>query len=56
VPRLGRQPLPADVVAVPAYDPVPTRTVTVLHRRSSASSPAIRAVVAALRAGDSEER
>lgn len=49
VPRLGRQPLPTGVVAVPAYDPVPTRTVTVLHRRSSAASPAIRAVVDALR-------
>lgn len=49
VPRLGRQPLPAGVVAVPAYAPVPTRTVTVLHRRSSATSPAIRAVVDALR-------
>lgn len=49
VPRLGRQPLPAGVVAVPAYDPVPTRTVTVLHRRSSTASPAIRAVVDALR-------
>lgn len=50
VPRLGRQPLPDGVVAVPAHDPVPTRTVTVLHRRSSAASPAIRAVVDALRA------
>lgn len=49
VPRLGRQPLPDGVAAVPAYDPVPTRTVTVLHRRSSAASPAIRAVVEALR-------
>lgn len=49
VPRLGRQSLPDGVVAVPAYDPVPTRIVTVLHRRSSAASPAIRAVVEALR-------
>lgn len=57
VPRLGRQPLPDGVVAVPAYDPVPTRTVTVLYRRSSAASPAIRAVVDALRDGEgSEER
>lgn len=48
VPRLGRQPLPAGVAAVPAHDPVPTRTVTALHRRSSGSSPAIRAVVDAL--------
>jgi DNA-binding transcriptional LysR family regulator len=56
VPRLGRQPLPDGVVAVPAYDPVPTRTVTVVHRRSSAASPAIRAVVDALREPGSEER
>jgi len=48
VPRLGRQDLPDGVVAVPAYDPVPTRTVIALHRRSTASSPAVQAVVAAL--------
>lgn len=49
VPRLGRQELPDGVVAVPAYDPVPTRTVTALHRRSTASSPAVQAVLTALR-------
>jgi len=49
VPRLGRQELPDGVHAVAAYDPVPTRTITVLHRRSMASSPAVRAVVDALR-------
>lgn len=49
VPRLGRQDLPDGVVAVPAYDPVPTRTVTALHRRSTTSSPAVQAVLAALR-------
>lgn len=48
VPRLGRAALPADVVAVAAHDPVPTRTVTALHRRSTSSSPAVRAVVEAL--------
>lgn len=48
VPRLGRQPLPDGVVALSAYDPVPTRTITVLHRRSMARSPAVAAVVAAL--------
>jgi len=47
VPRLGRQALPDDVVAVAAYDPVPTRTITLLHRRSMAASPAVRAVVRA---------
>jgi DNA-binding transcriptional LysR family regulator len=48
VPRLGRAALPDDVVAVAAHDPVPTRTITVLHRRSMADSPAVRTVVAAL--------
>lgn len=50
VPRLGRQALPEGVHALAAYDPVPTRTITVLHRTSMASSPAIRAVVTALHA------
>ncbi len=47
VPRLGRQALPDGVVAVAAYDPVPTRTITLLHRRSMARSPAVQSVVAA---------
>lgn len=47
VPRLGRQPL-AGVVAVPAHDPVPTRDVVALHRRTMADSPAVTAVLAAL--------
>jgi DNA-binding transcriptional LysR family regulator len=51
IPRLGRATLPSDVVAVAAHDPVPTREVTVLHRRSMSDSPAVRAVVAALRDG-----
>jgi DNA-binding transcriptional LysR family regulator len=51
VPRLGRQPLGDDLVAVPARDPVPTREVLALHRRSMADSPAVAAVVDRLRAG-----
>jgi DNA-binding transcriptional LysR family regulator len=49
VPRLGRGELPDGVVALPAYEPVPTREITVLHRRSMADSPAVRALVDALR-------
>jgi DNA-binding transcriptional LysR family regulator len=49
VPRLGRQPLGADLVAVPAHDPEPTRDVIAVHRRSMADSPAVRAVLASLR-------
>ena len=45
VPRLGRQPLGPDLVAVAARAPVPTREIVALHRRSMADSPAIRAVV-----------
>lgn len=48
VPQLGRAPLPDDVTAIRAYDPVPNREVMALHRRSMADSPAIRAVVEAL--------
>lgn len=48
VPRLGRQPLGADLVAVPAHDPEPTRDVIAVHRRSMADSPAVRAVLAGL--------
>ena len=50
VPRLGREPLGDDLVAVPAEDPVPTRSIVAVHRRSMAGSPAVRAVVAALSA------
>lgn len=50
VPRLGRQPLGEELVAVPAHDPVPTRAVVALHRRSTAASPAVAAVVRALAA------
>jgi DNA-binding transcriptional LysR family regulator len=48
VPRLGRQPLGDQLVAVPAHDPEPTRDVIAVHRRSMAESPAIKAVLAAL--------
>ena len=49
VPRLGRAPLGEDLVAVPLKDPVPTRAVLALHRRSLADSPSIRALLEALR-------
>src|SRR6478609_4172321 len=48
VPRLGRQPLGEELVAVPAHDPEPTRDVIAVHRRSMAASPAITAVLAGL--------
>lgn len=50
VPRTGRAPLPNDVAAVTVRDPVPEREISVQHRRSMAASPAVRAVVEALRA------
>src|SRR4051794_35533128 len=51
VPRLGRQPLGGELAAVPAHDPEPTRDVIALHRRSMAASPAVTAVLEALRRG-----
>jgi DNA-binding transcriptional LysR family regulator len=48
VPRLGREDLSEDLVALRAHEPVPTRDVVAVHRRSMAASPAVRAVVAAL--------
>jgi DNA-binding transcriptional LysR family regulator len=48
VPRLGRQPLGDELVAVPAHDPEPTRDVIAVHRRSMAASPAVLAVLAGL--------
>jgi len=50
VPRLGRQPLGDDLVAVRVHEPVPTRDIIALHRTSMAESPAIRAVVTRLQA------
>ncbi len=48
VPRLGREALTDDLVALSAHDPVPTRDIVAVHRRSMADSPALQAVVAAL--------
>ena len=48
VPRLGRQPLGDDLVAVRVHDPVPSRDIIALHRSSMADSPAIRAAVSRL--------
>jgi DNA-binding transcriptional LysR family regulator len=49
VPRLGRAALDDALVAVPARDPVPTRDVVAVHRRSLGDSPAVRTVIDALR-------
>ncbi len=48
VPRLGRSALPAEVVAVPVHDPVPSREISLIVRRTMAGSPAVAAVLAAL--------
>ncbi|MEZ5092963.1 LysR family transcriptional regulator [Nocardioides sp.] len=59
VPRLGRSPLPASVIAVPATEPVPSRQIVAVHRRSMHAAPAVQAVLAALTAPparSSEER
>lgn len=48
VPRLGRSVLGDDLVAVPVVDPVPTREVVAVHRRSTGDSPAVAAVLSAL--------
>lgn len=50
VPHLGRAPLPEGLTTVQVSDPVPIRSVVAYHRRSQASSPAVAAVLAALRA------
>ncbi|MGA8255380.1 MAG: LysR family transcriptional regulator [Nocardioides sp.] len=51
VPRLGRSALPDELVAIPARDPVPTRDVVAVHRRTMSDSPAVQAVLTALSAG-----
>lgn len=51
VPRLGRAALDDALVAVPATDPVPTREVVAVHRRSLDDSPAVRAALRALTTG-----
>jgi hypothetical protein len=48
-PRAPAQPLGADLVAVPAYDPVPIRDLLVVYRRRLQDSPALVAVIGALR-------
>lgn len=48
VPRLGREQLPARIVALALCDPVPTRRVVLAWRRSMAPSPALSALRAAL--------
>ena len=50
VPRLGRSPLGDDLVAVPADDPLPSRQVIAVSRRSMSASPSVAAVLAALTA------
>ena len=45
IPRLGREPLDADLSAVTVVDPSPTRAVDALHRRSMAGSPAVMRVL-----------
>jgi DNA-binding transcriptional LysR family regulator len=49
VPRLGRAPLGPDLAAVPVADPVPSRAIIALHRASMTDSPALAALLAALR-------
>lgn len=51
VPRLGRAPLGDDVVAIEVAEPTPTRLVDALHRGTMADSPAVAAVLTALRTG-----
>lgn len=48
VPRMGRSPLPTDVCPVPIVDPVPTREVLAVSRRSMRASPAVTALLTAL--------
>ncbi|HET8987889.1 MAG TPA: LysR family transcriptional regulator [Humibacillus sp.] len=55
VPRLGRGPLPADVVAVPIVDPVSERTVSLVWRHTMTDRPALAAAVDALAAEGSRD-
>jgi DNA-binding transcriptional LysR family regulator len=48
VPRLGRQQLGDELIALSAHDPEPTREIVGVHRRSMSESPAVAAVLAAL--------
>ncbi|WP_353813538.1 LysR family transcriptional regulator [Agromyces sp. SYSU T00266] len=49
VPRLGRSQLPDDLVAIPTVRPASVRGVAAVHRRSQADSPALQAVLDAVR-------
>lgn len=49
LPRLGRPVLPATVVPVRVVDPVPTRNIQLIWRRTMGQSPAIRHLVSELR-------
>ena len=53
IPRMGRAALGEDLVAVRVVDPVPTREILALHRRTMAASPAVTAVLTALAAQNS---
>ncbi|MDQ4111611.1 MAG: LysR substrate-binding domain-containing protein, partial [Actinomycetota bacterium] len=55
IPRMGRAALGEDLVAVRVVDPVPTREILALHRRTMAASPAVNAVLTALAAQNSAE-
>ena len=48
IPRLGRAPFGDAVAAVAVRNPVPTRDIVVVHRRTMVDSPAVAAVLAAL--------
>lgn len=54
VPRLGRAALPDGVVAVAVHDPEPRREISVLARRTMSESPAVTAVIDAVRAWSRE--
>jgi hypothetical protein len=47
-PQAPAQPLGEDLVAVPAYDPEPTRELLAVYGRSMQDSPAVVAVIGAL--------
>jgi DNA-binding transcriptional LysR family regulator len=49
VPRMGRPPLHPELVAIPTARPASTRDISAVHRRSQADSPALQAVLDAIR-------
>ncbi|WP_394550594.1 LysR family transcriptional regulator [Agromyces sp. MMS24-JH15] len=54
VPRMGRPPLHPELVAIPTVRPASTRDIAAVHRRSQADSPALQAVLDAVRAVSGE--